>query len=63
MKKLIISISLLGMFYSGKVFAQPETSGRTEVYRPTHTKITALKHPKLKVNFDYQKEQMDGEEC
>lgn len=62
MKKLIISISLLGMFFSGNVFAQTETSGRTEVYRQSHTKMTELKHTKLKVNFDYQKEQMGGEE-
>ena len=62
MKKLLISVSLLGIFFSGNVFAQTETSGRTEVYRATHTKMTELKHTKLKVNFDYQKEQMNGEE-
>ena len=47
---------------SGSGFAQTETSGRTEIYRQTHTKTTELKHTKLKVNFDYQKEQMGGEE-
>lgn len=62
MKKLIISISLLGILFSGNVFAQTETSGRTEVYRQSHTIMTELKHTKLKVNFDYQKEQMGGEE-
>lgn len=62
MKKLIISLSLLGVFFSGNAFAQTETSGRTEVYQQTHTKTTELKHTKLKVNFDYQKEQMGGEE-
>ena len=62
MKKLIISIGLLGILFSGNVFAQTETSGRTEVYRQSHTKMTELKHTKLKVNFDYQKEQMGGEE-
>ena len=62
MKKLLISVSLLGILFSGNVFAQTETSGRTEVYRATHTKMTELKHTKLKVNFDYQKEQMNGEE-
>ncbi|MGZ5264822.1 MAG: M1 family metallopeptidase, partial [Kaistella sp.] len=31
-------------------------------YRQTHTKSTELKHTKLKVNFDYAKEQMNGEE-
>ncbi|MBD8018607.1 M1 family metallopeptidase [Kaistella pullorum] len=61
MKKLIISISLLGILFSGNVFAQTETSGRTEIYRATHTKSTELKHTKLKVNFDYAKEQMNGE--
>ena len=62
MKKLIISISLLGMFFSGNVFAQTNTSGRTEVYQQTHTLTTELKHTKLKVKFDYEKEQMSGEE-
>ena len=62
MKKLLILVSLLGILFSGNVFAQTETSGRTEVYRATHTKTTELKHTKLKVNFDYQKEQMNGEE-
>ncbi|QOW11781.1 M1 family peptidase [Kaistella flava (ex Peng et al. 2021)] len=62
MKKLFISISLLGILFSGNVFAQTETSGRAEVYRASHTKMTELKHTKLKVNFDYQKEQMGGEE-
>ncbi|WP_226065625.1 M1 family metallopeptidase [Kaistella polysaccharea] len=62
MKKLIISISLLGILFSGNVFAQTETSGRTEIYHASHTKMTELKHTKLKVKFDYQKEQMSGEE-
>src|SRR5690606_41722291 len=61
MKKLIISIGLLGILFTGNVFAQTETSGRTE-YRQTHTKSTELKHTKLKVNFENQKEQMNGEE-
>lgn len=43
-------------------FGQTETSGRDGVYRASHTKMTELKHTKLKVNFDYQKEQMNGEE-
>jgi len=62
MKKLIFSISLLGILFSGNVFAQTDTSGRTAIYRQTHTKSTELKHTKLKVNFNYQKEQMNGEE-
>ena len=62
MKKLFISISLLGILISGNIFAQTDTSGRTEIYRASHTKMTELKHTKLKVNFDYQKEEMGGEE-
>lgn len=63
MKKIITAALFLGaVFTSNIVFAQTDTSGRTEVYRQTHTKSTELKHTKLKVNFDYQKEQMNGEE-
>jgi len=63
MKKAILSIALLsGIFFSTNVAAQTETSGREKVYRATHTKVTELKHTKLKVNFDYQKEHMNGEE-
>ncbi|KFF25393.1 M1 family metallopeptidase [Chryseobacterium vrystaatense] len=62
MKKVILSIAILGIFFSANVSAQTETSGREKAYRATHTKVTELKHTKLKVNFDYQKEQMGGEE-
>ena len=62
MKKIVVALGLLGVMLSGSGFAQTETSGRTEIYRQTHTKTTELKHTKLKVNFDYQKEQMGGEE-
>ena len=62
MKKIVVALGLLGVMLSGNAFAQTETSGRTEIYRQTHTKTTELKHTKLKVNFDYQKEQMGGEE-
>ncbi|REC73756.1 M1 family peptidase [Chryseobacterium elymi] len=62
MKKAILSIAILGIFFSTNVSAQTETSGREKAYRATHTKVTELKHTKLKVNFDYQKEQMGGEE-
>ncbi|RMZ59455.1 M1 family peptidase [Chryseobacterium nematophagum] len=62
MKKAILSIAILGILFSTPISAQTETSGREKVYRATHTKITELKHTKLKVNFDYQKEQMNGEE-
>ncbi|GGG63979.1 M1 family metallopeptidase [Epilithonimonas arachidiradicis] len=63
MKKIFIAALFLGaIFNSNVVFAQTETSGRNVPYRATHTKTTELKHTKLKVSFDYQKEQMNGEE-
>lgn len=63
MKKILIAALFLGaVFNSNFVSAQTETSGRESVYRATHTKTTELKHTKLKVSFDYQKEQMNGEE-
>ncbi len=61
MKKLIVAVSLLGILFTGQLSAQTETSGRNEIYRATHTKFTELKHTKLRVNFDYAKEQMNGE--
>lgn len=63
MNKILIAALFFGaIFNSNTAFAQTETSGRNPVYRATHTKATELKHTKLKVNFDYQKEQMNGEE-
>ncbi|MBS1550017.1 MAG: M1 family metallopeptidase [Bacteroidetes bacterium] len=63
MKKVIISVFILTAFLSqSEMKAQSETSGRDAVYRATHTKTTELKHTKLKVNFDYEKEQLNGEE-
>ncbi len=63
MKKIFIAALFLGAIFNSNVaFAQTETSGRTVPYRATHTKTTELKHTKLKVGFDYQKEQMNGEE-
>ena len=63
MNKILIAALFFGaIFNSNTAFAQTETSGRNPVYRATHTKITELKHTKLKVNFEYQKEQMNGEE-
>ncbi len=62
MKKLLISALLLGAFFNPNfVSAQTDYSGREKVYRATHTKMTELKHTKLKVGFDYQKEQLNGE--
>lgn len=63
MKKILIAaLFLSAIFNSNMTYAQTEISGRTIPYRATHTKTTELKHTKLKVNFDYQKEQMNGEE-
>ncbi|CAD7798090.1 Aminopeptidase N [Chryseobacterium aquaeductus] len=62
MKKIILSIAILGALFSGNVSAQTDTSGREKIYRATSAKVTELKHTKLKVSFDYQKEQMNGEE-
>ena len=63
MKKIFIAALFLGaIFSSNTISAQTETSGREKVYRATHTKVTELKHTKLKVDFDYQKEQKNGEE-
>jgi len=50
------------LFCSQILSAQSETSGREGIYRASHTKMTELKHTKLKVKFDYEKEQMHGEE-
>lgn len=63
MKKIYITALILGaIFNANTLSAQTETSGRNPVYRATSNKVTELKHTKLKVNFDYQKEQMNGEE-
>ena len=62
MKKFLIAALILGLFFNeNTAFAQTETSGRTGVYRATHTKSTELKHTKLRVNFNFEKEQMNGE--
>lgn len=63
MKKILIAALFLGLFSQDNfTFAQTDTSGRESIYRATATKTTELKHTKLKVNFDFQKEQMNGEE-
>lgn len=62
MKKFLISALLLAaLFNPNAIIAQTDTSGRNAPYRATHTKKTELKHTKLKVNFDFEKEQMNGE--
>ncbi|WP_313090909.1 M1 family metallopeptidase [Chryseobacterium flavum] len=62
MRKVFLSIAIIGVLFSASLSAQTDTSGREKIHRATHTKVTELKHTKLKVNFDYQKEQMNGEE-
>ncbi|WKS96000.1 M1 family metallopeptidase [Riemerella columbina] len=63
MKKLLISALALGVLLtSQQALAQTETSGRVPLYRAAHTKTTELKHTKLRVSFDFDKEQMNGEE-
>ncbi len=63
MKKICLAAFFLGLaFNSNILLAQTETSGRESVYRATHTITTELKHTKLKVSFDYEKEHMHGEE-
>ena len=57
MKKILISALFLGtLFGTNWALAQTETSGRMGTYRATHTKAIELKHTKLKVNFDFEKE-------
>jgi len=63
MRKIFSICLFINLFFFGRILnAQNETSGREGIYRASHTKITELKHTKLKVKFDYEKEQMHGEE-
>ena len=63
MRKILVAALFLGVVYNTNfIQAQTESSGRKEIYRATHNKVTELKHTKLKVSFDYEKEQMNGEE-
>ena len=59
MKK--ITLLLMSVLASGYAFAQTDTSGRN-FYRATPEKKTALKHTKLKVDFNFSNQTMDGEE-
>lgn len=56
------ALFLAVLFTPALAYAQTETSGREGVYRASHTKWTDLKHTKLKVNFNFEKEQLNGEE-
>ena len=63
MKKIIISALFLSMALTPSfTLAQTEDSGRHAPYRATHTKSTELKHTKLKLSFDFNKEHVHGEE-
>ena len=59
MKK--ITLLLMSVLASGYAFAQTDTSGRN-FYRATPEKKTALRHTKLKVDFNFSNQTMDGEE-
>ena len=59
MKKiLLLALSLMA---TGYTHAQTDTSGR-ELYRATPEKKTALKHTKLKVDFNFSNQTLGGEE-
>lgn len=63
MRKLnMICLMLATTFISQLNFAQTDDSGREKITRLTHTKATELIHTKLNVSFDFQKEQLLGEE-
>ena len=63
MRKIIISALFLSMALAPSfTLAQTEDSGRHAPYRATHTKSTELKHTKLKLSFDFNKEHVHGEE-
>ena len=59
MKKIVLLA--LGLLASGYTFAQTDTSGRS-LYRATPEKKTALKHTKLKVDFNFSNQTLGGEE-
>ena len=59
MKKTLFTIIVL--LLSGYTFAQTDTSGRS-LYRATPEKKTALKHTKLKVDFNFTNQTLNGEE-
>ena len=59
MKKTLFTI--IALLLSGYTFAQTDTSGRS-VYRATPEKKTALKHTKLKVDFNFTNQTLNGEE-
>ena len=59
MKK--ITLLLMSVLASGYAFAQTDTSGRN-FYRATPEKKTALRHTKLKVDFNFSNQTLNGEE-
>ena len=56
-----IALFVISLLASGYTLAQTDTSGRG-LYRATPEKKTALKHTKLKVDFNFSNQTMDGEE-
>ncbi|GJH41231.1 hypothetical protein RCZ04_17810 [Capnocytophaga sp. HP1101] len=59
MKKTLFT--MIALLVSGYIFAQTDTSGRS-LYRATPEKKTALKHTKLKVDFNFTNQTLNGEE-
>jgi aminopeptidase N len=55
-------VELIKLLFIRKSFCTNGDIRKRKIYKAAHTKRTELKHTKLKVNFDYQKEQMNGEE-
>lgn len=63
MKKIFFPLFIISCLLSfALLWGQTEQSGRNAPYRATHNKTTELLHTKLKVNFDFEKEEMHGEE-
>ncbi len=62
MKKILIQVAFAGVLFSAiGANAQTVNSGRTTPYQATQQKDIELKHTKLKVKFDYAKQEMAGE--
>lgn len=61
MNKILIVFALYFLAGLSPVEAQSQTSGRDQVYQATHTKTTELKHTALRVKFDFEKQEMEGE--
>jgi aminopeptidase N len=62
MRKAILSIAILGILCFRKCISTNRNFRKRKSLQSNSYQTTELKHTKLKVNFDYQKEQMNGEE-